>query len=124
MRKYIGKIHSDRARKIYRRKLTIRNKISGTAERPRLCASNSNKNLFIQVIDDVAGKTLFSVQTFGKNKAAEGNNKTEAVKVGKAVAEKLKEHKIETIVFDRNGQLYTGVIATLEDSIREHGIKF
>lgn len=123
MRKYQGKIKNETKRKEYKRKLSIRKKIVGTSERPRINAFKSNKHLFVQVINDAEDKTLFSVQTYGKDKVADSNNKEAAKKVGEKVAEKLKGAKIETAVFDRNGKIYTGVIAALADSIRENGIK-
>lgn len=122
MRKPYKKVKNDAKRKELRRKLTIRKRLEGTTERPRICVSKSNKNLFVQVIDDTLGKTLFSVQTFGK--AAVGScNKEGAKKLGLEVANKLKEHNQEKVVFDRNGKKYTGVIQTVADSIREGGIQ-
>lgn len=107
-----------------KRKLRIRRKVSGTAERPRVNALKSNKHLSIQVIDDIAGKTLFSVHTFGKGKI-EGatKNKEGAKQIGKLAAEKLKEKGIAQVVFDRNGFRYTGIIAALADAMRENGIR-
>lgn len=124
MRKIQGKIRSDKAAKKYRRKLNIRSKLSGTTERPRVCVTKSNKNLFVQVIDDSAGKTLFSVQTFGKNATATGNSKDSAKQLGAKVGDELKSRDLTTIVFDRSGNSYSGVLSTLADSIRESGIKF
>ena len=123
MRKQIGKIRNAKKAKDYRRKLTIRKKIIGSSDRPRICATKTNKNLFVQVIDDSASKTLFSVQTFGKSQAAEKCNIESAKKVGASVAEKMKSSNITTAVFDRNGKKYTGIIAALADSIRENGIQ-
>ena len=123
MRKNLRKIKNESLAKVYRRKLTIRSKISGTSERPRICATKTNKNLFVQVIDDNARTTLFSVQTFGKNASKGGANKEGAKLVGADVAAKLKEKNISKAVFDRNGRLYTGVISELANSIRENGIQ-
>lgn|SRR5690606_17260507 len=123
MRKSYKKIKNASKAKILRRKLSIRTKISGTTEKPRICATKSNKNLFIQVVDDVTSKTLFSVQTFGKNAITAGANVEGAKVVGKKVSELLKEKNISTAVFDRNGRKYTGVVAALADSIRENGIQ-
>lgn len=122
MRKYIGKIKNKTKAKEYRRKLVIRKKISGVAETPRLCAIKTNKHLQIQVIDDVSNKTLFSVQTFGKNKTTDKANKEGAKILGTHLAELLKKKKITTAVFDRNGKQYTGVIAQVATSLRENGI--
>jgi large subunit ribosomal protein L18 len=123
MRKQQSKIKNDRIAKAYRRRLSIRKKINGTADRPRVCAVKSNKHIQVQVIDDEAGKTLFAVQTFGKNAVGKSSNKDSAKEIGKAVADKLKSSKIEKAVFDRNGKLYTGAISVLADSIRENGIQ-
>lgn len=124
MRKQIGKIQNESDKRRYRRRLSIRAKVTGTSERPRICAFRSNKHITVQVIDDVAGKTLFSVQTFGKNGVAEAKSNREGAKVvGAQVASKFKEHKIEAGVFDRAGYKYTGVVATLVETIRENGIQ-
>lgn len=123
MRKTLKKIKSPTKAKELRRKLSIRKKIIGTADRPRVCATKTNKNLFVQVVNDTDGKTLFSVQTFGKNKVADGVNVESAKKVGSAVAEKLKANNVANVVFDRNGKKYTGVVAALADAIRENGVQ-
>ena len=107
-----------------RRKLSIRKTISGTAETPRVCVKRSDKNLSVQVVDDNSMKTLFSVCTYGKNKVDARANKDGAKLVGAKVAEGLKGRNIESIVFDRSGYVYHGVIASLADSMRENGIKF
>lgn len=123
MRKTYRKIKNPSKAKIYRRKLSIRSKITGTTERPRICATKTNKNLYVQVIDDTQGKTIISVQTFGK-KASEGRANVEGAKaVGADVAKALSGKNITNAVFDRNGRKYTGVIAALADSIRENGIQ-
>ena len=123
MRKSLAKIKNASKKKEYRRKLSIRKKIIGTAEMPRLCAVKTNKHLQVQVIDDAAMKTLFSVQTFGKKPTVKTSNVEGAKALGKVLAEELKKKKIETAVFDRNGKLYTGTIAALAESLRENGIK-
>lgn len=123
MRKSLKKIKNESKAKELRRKLSIRKKISGTTERPRICATKSNKHLFVQVIDDVTSKTLFSVQTFGKNAISGGSNVEGAKSIGTAVAKALIEKNIKVAVFDRNGKKYTGVVASLADSIREGGIQ-
>ena len=124
MRKPIGKVKNVKVARKLRRKLTIRKKIIGTAERPRVCVTKSNKNLRVQVVNDQENKVLFSVQTFGKGAVANVKaNKDGAKLVGAEVAKQMKEHKIEVGVFDRNGNVYATTIATLADSIRENGIK-
>lgn len=123
MRKTHKKIKNESKAKEYRRKLSIRKKVNGTAERPRVCATKTNKNLFVQVVDDVAGTTLFSVQTYGKSAVSKGANADSAKVVGAAVAKGLVEKNISSAVFDRNGKKYTGVVASIAQAIRENGIQ-
>lgn len=123
MRKSLKKIKNSSKAKENRRKLSIRKKIIGTTDRPRVCAVKSNSNLFVQVVDDSTNKTIFSVQTFGKNAVGKGSNAESAKAVGAAVAQGLQKNNISNAVFDRNGKKYTGVIAALADSIREAGIQ-
>ena len=123
MRKPNGKIKNASAERRLRRKLSIRKQIVGSAERPRVSVTKSNKNIFVQVIDDAESKTLFSVQTFGKNSVGAKANKDGAKVVGAKVAEQLKGKSIDRVVFDRSGYKYHGVVAALADSIRENGIQ-
>ena len=123
MRKSLKKIKNPSKAKELRRKLSIRRKVVGTADRPRICATKSNKHLFVQVIDDVANKTLFSVQTFGKNAVSGSANIEGAKNIGAQVAKGLSDKNIKVAVFDRNGKKYTGVVASLANSIRESGIQ-
>lgn len=123
IRKKLGKIGNESEAKRYRRKLALRKKVNGTAERPRLCVLKSNKHLTVQAIDDVSSKTLFSVQTYGKTAVKATCNVEGAKVVGAAVAEKLKAANIANAVFDRNGYRFHGVVAALVDSARENGIK-
>lgn len=123
IRKPIGKVKdAGQARKL-RRKLAIRKKVSGTAERPRLSVSKTNKHIVVQAIDDNANVTLFSVQTYGKTAVVAKSNVDGAKLVGAKVATELKNRKIESAVFDRNGLQYHGVVAALVESTRESGIK-
>ena len=124
MRKSRKKISVPSEKKLYRRKLTIRKKISGTTERPRMCVVKSNKHLAIQLIDDVKGATVVSAATFGKAKVGDGCNVDSAQLLAKSVAENLKNKGIKEIVFDRNGRSYAGIIKKLADAVRENGIKF
>jgi len=103
------------------RKRRVRGKISGTVELPRLSIFKSNKHVSAQAIDDITGVTLASVsgQKLGLKATRE-----DATKVGAAMADALKAKNIETIVFDRNGYLYHGVVASFADALREAGIKF
>jgi large subunit ribosomal protein L18 len=123
IRKKLARVKNPSDAKRYRRQLSIRKKVSGTAERPRVVVGRSTKNFFIQVIDDEAQKTLFSVQTFGKNAVGKGSNKESAKAVGTKVASDLKAKNLSAAVFDRSGHQYTGAVAALADAIRENGIK-
>ena len=102
----------------------VRAKISGTPECPRLCVFRSAKHIYAQVIDDVNGKTLVSASTMEKDFENYGGNKDAAFEVGKKVAQKALEVKIETVVFDRGGFVYTGRVKELADGAREGGLKF
>ena len=123
MRKQYGKVANKKDQRRQKRRLTIRNKISGTSERPRICAMKSNKHITVQVIDDTKSLSLFTVSTFGKNAAAESCNIEGAKIVGARVASVLKSKNLNAAVFDRAGYKYTGVIAALVQSIRESGIQ-
>jgi len=110
-----------------RRKRSIRKRISGTGERPRLSVFRSNKHIYCQVIDDDSGVTLASVssQTDAVKSAADGKDKTGlATLVGQAIAEKCKEKNIESVVFDRNGFIYHGRVKGVAEGAREGGLKF
>ncbi len=101
----------------------VRNNISGTAERPRLNVFRSNKNIYAQIIDDVAGVTLASASTLDKE--ISGGTKTEAAQaVGKLVAERATEKGIKVVVFDRGGYLYHGRVQALAEAARENGLEF
>ena len=105
----------------------IRNKISGTAERPRLCVYRSLTKIYAQIIDDVKGVTIASASTLDKDlaDALKGKNKTEQARiVGEAVAKKALKKKVTTVVFDRSGYVYTGRVEALADGAREAGLKF
>ena len=125
MRKPIGKIHNPSLARRVRRKLAIRKKVIGTAQKPRVCMKRTNKHIVAQVVDDSAGRVLFSVQTYGKNGVKGGaNNRAGAKLVGLKLVEKLKEVKVDSIVFDRAGHQYGGVIAVFAEAVREKGIHF
>ncbi|MCY4643220.1 MAG: 50S ribosomal protein L18 [Bacteriovoracales bacterium] len=123
MRKPIGKIGAPKRAKQMRRKLAIRKKVKGTAERPRICAIRSNRHLVVQVIDDVESKTIASVQTFGKNALKAKVDREGAKVIGQEMAKRLQKEKILEAVFDRNGNIYTGIVAALAEGLREGGIK-
>lgn len=117
------KRHDSKAARIKRHK-RVRAKISGTPECPRLCVFRSAKHIYAQIIDDVNGKTLVSASTVEKDFTEYGGNKDAAFEVGKAVAKKALDAKIETVVFDRGGFVYTGRVKALADGAREGGLKF
>ena len=104
----------------------VRKKIGGTAERPRFDVYRSNMHIYVQVIDDVAGKTLAAASTVEKEigKMVEGKSKTEAAKiVGAEAAKRAIAAGITEVVFDRGGYIYTGRVAAVADGAREAGLK-
>ncbi len=104
----------------------IRNKVSGTAERPRLCVYRSLNHIYAQVIDDVKGMTLASASTVEKEVASQvaEMTKTDAAKlIGKLAAERAMDKGIKEVVFDRGGYVYTGRVAAVADGAREAGLK-
>ena len=102
----------------------VRGKISGTAERPRLCVFRSEANIYAQIIDDVAGNTLVAASTVEKGFEGNGGNKVAARKIGPTVAERALAKGIDTVVFDRGGYLYHGRVKALAEGAREGGLKF
>ena len=102
----------------------VRGKISGTAERPRLCVFRSEKNIYAQIIDDVAGNTLVAASSVEKDLEISGSNKEGARKVGKLIAERALQKGIEEVVFDRGGYIYHGRVQELAEGAREGGLKF
>ena len=115
---------TDRKMERARRHLRVRTKISGTAERPRLCVYRSNANLYVQIIDDVAGNTIVSASTLDKNVKNKHSNKEGAKELETLIAKKALDKKIETVVFDRGGYIYHGVVKELAEAAREGGLKF
>ena len=107
-----------------RRHKRVRTKISGTAERPRLCVFRSNSNLYVQVIDDAKGNTLVSASTLDKEVKTKHANKEAAKEVGTLIAKKAIEKNITEVVFDRGGYIYHGVVKELAEAAREGGLKF
>ena len=110
------------------RKLRIRRRIRkisfGTANRPRLSVFRSNKEIYAQLIDDTNGNTLAAASSRDKDIDAKGTKSEVANAVGKAIAEKAKKAGIETVAFDRGGNLYHGRVKSLADGAREAGLKF
>jgi large subunit ribosomal protein L18 len=110
-----------------RRKMSIRKKVNGTVERPRLSVFRSAKHIYAQVIDDVAHQTLATASTMDEALKPQltGLKKAEkAKKIGAAIAERCKAKGIEKVVFDRNGFIYHGRVQALADAAREAGLKF
>lgn len=102
-------------------KTRIRGKVSGSAARPRMSVFRSNKQIYVQLIDDEAGRTLVSASSKG---IAEGTKSEIAAKVGELVAKKALEAGVDTVVFDRNGYLFHGRVKSLADGARNGGLKF
>ena len=102
----------------------VRKKISGTPEMPRLSVYRSLNNIYVQVIDDVAGKTLVSASSLEKGFEGRGNNCEAAAKVGEAIAQRAKDKGIDTVVFDRGGYLYHGRVKALAEGARKAGLEF
>ena len=118
---------TDRKLERNRRHARVRTKVSGTAERPRLCVFRSNTNIYAQIIDDVAGNTLVSASTTQKDVKAElekTNDVAAASYLGKVIAERALAKGITEVVFDRGGFIYHGKIEALADAAREAGLKF
>lgn len=118
----VTKPDSNKAR--LKRHKRVRGKISGTAERPRLCVYRSLNNIYAQIIDDVTGTTLAAASSNEKTFQEYGGNKDAARAVGKLVAERAAEKNIKTVVFDRGGYVYEGRVAALAEGAREGGLEF
>jgi large subunit ribosomal protein L18 len=107
-----------------RRHRRVRNKVFGTAERPRLVVSRSNKGIAAQLVDDLDGRTLAAATWIQLKKSFKGKKTEQAAEVGKLLAANAKKAGIETVVFDRAGYLYHGRVKALADGAREGGLKF
>ncbi len=128
-----GSTHKKRVRQKRTRRIRahrrVRNRIRGTAARPRLCVFRSLNHLYAQVIDDDLGKTLAQANTLDKEvashlKSASRSNKSAARVVGQLVADRAKASGVESVVFDRGGFLFHGRIKEIADGARENGLKF
>lgn len=117
------KVKNELAKK---RRFRVRNKVSGTAERPRLSVCFTNKHVYAQAIDDTVGKTLVSICTTSKDVKADKvlPNVAGATLLGKKFGEKLKGAKIEAVVFDKGSRRYHGAVKSFADAVRETGINF
>ena len=113
--------------RLQRRKWSVRNSLSGTTERPRLAVFRSDKHIYAQLIDDLAGRTIASAaSTSGEVRGdlANGGNVAAAKLVGRAIAERAKAAGITKVAFDRGGRLYHGRVKALADAAREGGLQF
>ena len=115
---------TDRKFERARRHARVRRKISGTSECPRLCVYRSNKNIFVQIIDDVKQTTLVQASTLDKEIKTKHSNKEAAKEVGALIAKRALEKKIKTVVYDRGGYIYHGVVKELAEAAREAGLEF
>jgi large subunit ribosomal protein L18 len=106
------------------RHVRVRKKVSGTSERPRLCVYRSEKNIYAQIIDDVAQKTIVAASSIDKDFSVAGSNKEAARLVGETIAKKAIEKGIKSVVFDRGGYIYHGRVQELAEGAREAGLEF
>ena len=107
-----------------RRHLRVRKKVSGTAEIPRLCVYRSNSNVYAQIIDDEKQTTLVSASTVDKEVKTKKSNKAAAKEVGELIAKRAIEKNIKSVVYDRGGYIYHGVVKELAEAARESGLEF
>jgi large subunit ribosomal protein L18 len=107
-----------------RRHKRVRGKVTGTAERPRLVVTRSNRGIVAQLVDDIGGRTVASATWLQLKKSFKGDKKAQAAEVGKLLAQQAKEAKIEAAVFDRGGYLYHGRVKALAEAAREGGLTF
>jgi large subunit ribosomal protein L18 len=114
----------EKDRKRLNRKIHIRKTLSGTAERPRMTVTRSNKNLAIQAVNDTKGCTLVSASTLEKELKAIKPTVSGGAELGEIMGKRLLEKDIKTIVFDRNGYLYHGVVKAIADGVRKAGVQF
>lgn len=114
----------EKKRRRLKRKLRIRSRIRGTAERPRMTVFKSNKHTYIQVVDDTSNRTIVAVSNLEKELSGVKNRVKDVQKLGEVAAKRLLEKKIESVVFDRNGYLYHGLVKSIADGARKAGLKF
>jgi len=114
-------------RKQFRRnriKMRLRKTIVGTAERPRMSVFRSNKHIYVQLIDDMAGNTITAASSQVNEESSDSSKIEQAKKTGALIADKAKEAGIKEVIFDRNGYLYHGRVKALAEAARESGLKF
>ena len=128
MSDYLTKKSKQKRSRRKRSHLRVRNRVRGTAERPRLAVFKSARHLYAQVIDDTAGRTLAQASTLDpevrKQLDGASGNVAAAKLVGTAVAERAKKSGIEQVVFDRGGFIFHGKVKAIAEAAREHGLKF
>jgi large subunit ribosomal protein L18 len=107
-----------------RRHKRVRGKLAGTAERPRLVVTRSNRGIFAQLVDDREGKTIASASWLQTKQSFSGNKTQQAAEVGRMLARNARKEGVEHIVFDRAGYLYHGRVKALADAVREGGLTF
>jgi large subunit ribosomal protein L18 len=106
-----------------RRHLRVRKKVSGTTARPRLVVSRSTRHIYVQLVDDVAGRTVASASTMEADlRSFDGDKTAKAKKVGELVAQRAKDAGVDAVVFDRGGNRYHGRVAAIADGAREAGL--
>lgn len=119
--------NKDKARRLDRRRFHVRNTVFGTPQRPRLSVYRSSKHIYVQLIDDYAGRTLASVATTSADVRGElknGGNVAAARQAGRAIAEKAKQIGVTRVAFDRGGRQYHGRVKALADAARKGGLQF
>ena len=114
----------EKDRKRLKRKVHIRKRVTGTPERPRMTVFKSNRSLSIQIIDDIKGHTLASASTLEKDLRKIKANVAGASQLGEVIGKRLVEKNIKSVVFDRNGYLYHGLVKAMADGARKAGLEF
>ena len=114
----------DKYRKRAKRKVHIRKRISGTAAKPRMTVYRSNTHMYVQVIDDVNGQTLAAASTMEAELRDLKNTVADGAKLGEVIGKRLLEKQIDSVVFDRNGYLFHGIVKSIADGARKAGVKF
>ncbi|HUW41970.1 MAG TPA: 50S ribosomal protein L18 [Rectinemataceae bacterium] len=115
---------NDKLRKREQRRLHVRKTLSGTPEKPRMTVFKSNRYLYVQVIDDAAGATLATASTLEESLKGIKRSVEGAAKLGEEIGKRLKEKSVSTVVFDRNGYKYHGIVKAIADGARKAGIAF
>ncbi|MFZ4615332.1 MAG: 50S ribosomal protein L18 [Rectinemataceae bacterium] len=115
---------NDKLRKREQRRTHVRKNIEGTPEKPRMTVYKSNKYIYVQVIDDTVGSTLASASTLEESLKAVKRNVKGAAKLGEEIGKRLKDKNVATVVFDRNGYKYHGIVKAIADGARKAGIQF